>query len=195
MSGRRSSGSTCAARWPASISPADQVPLYTAFGSRGVGPEHHGHQLLGAAVGDFEQAWQAQSDGELPERFVIELVVQSAHDPTVAPPGKHTVTLGIQNLPYELRGGWDARKDEFADRVLDDLATFAPNMASAVIGRHVITPLDLERDYALTGGNIFQGAQVMSQLFAHRPFPAGRATECRSGISICAGREPTQAAA
>ncbi len=149
----------------------DQVPLYTAFGSRGVGPEHHGHQLLGAAVGEFEQAWRAQNESELPERFVIELVVQSAHDPTVAPPGKHTITLGIQNLPYELRGGWDARKEEFADRVLKDLATFAPNMASAVIGRHVITPLDLERDYSLTGGNIFQGAQVMSQLFAHRPFP------------------------
>jgi phytoene dehydrogenase-like protein len=150
---------------------SDEVPQYTAFGSRGVGPEHHGHQLLGAAVGDFEQAWRAQNDGDLPERFVIELVVQSAHDPTVAPPGKHTVTLGVQNLPYELRGGWDARKEEFADRVLADLATFAPNMASAVTGRHVITPLDLERDYALTGGNIFQGAQVMSQLFAHRPFP------------------------
>jgi phytoene dehydrogenase-like protein len=149
----------------------DEVPLYSAFASQGVGPEHHGHQLLGAAVGDFEQAWQAQNEGELPERFVIELVVQSAHDPRVAPAGKHTVTLGIQNLPYELRGGWDARKEEFADRVLKDLVTFAPNMESAVIGRHVITPLDLERDYALTGGNIFQGAQVISQLFAHRPFP------------------------
>ena len=60
---------------------------------------------------------------------MIELVVQSAHDPTVAPAGKHTVTLGIQNLPFDLRGGWDARKDEFADRVLADLRTSRPTSA------------------------------------------------------------------
>lgn len=146
-------------------------PLYTAFKSQGVGPEHHGHQLLGPAVSSFEQAWQAQNAGELPDHFVIELVVQSAHDPTVAPPGKHTVTLGVQNLPYDLRGGWNERKDEFGDRVLADLAEFAPNMADDVIARHVITPLDLEREYGLSGGNIFQGAQVLGQLFSHRPFP------------------------
>ena len=105
---------------------SDQAPLYTAFGSKGLGPEHQGHQLLGASDNDFERAWRAQSDGELPERFVIELVMQSAHDPTVAPAGKHTVILGIQNLPFDLRGGWDARKDEFADRVLAELATSRP---------------------------------------------------------------------
>ena len=148
-----------------------EVPHYTAFGSKGVGPEHQGHQLLGASVPTFEQSWLAQNAGELPEQFVIELVVQSAHDPSVAPAGMHTVTLGVQNLPYDLRGGWDARKDEFADRVLADLATFAPNMPDAVVGRHVITPLDLERDYGLAGGNIFHGAQVISQLFGHRPLP------------------------
>jgi phytoene dehydrogenase-like protein len=149
----------------------DAPPLYTAFGSRGVGPEHRGHQLIGADVDRFEQGWRAQADGELPERFVIELVMQSAHDPTVAPPGKHTVVLGVQNLPYDLRGGWDARKDEFADRVLDELARYAPNMPSAVLDRHVITPLDLEREWSLSGGNIFQGAQTQAQLFSHRPFP------------------------
>jgi phytoene dehydrogenase-like protein len=149
----------------------DDVPAYAAFGSGGIGPEHHGHQLLGADVDDFELAWRAQSEGELPDRFVIELVVQSVHDATVAPAGKHTVTLGVQNLPYELRGGWDTRKEEFADRVLEDLRTFAPNVPDSIIARHVITPLDLEREYGLTGGNIFQGAQVAPQLFSHRPFP------------------------
>jgi phytoene dehydrogenase-like protein len=148
-----------------------QPPLYAAFASRGIGPEHHGHQLLGPSVRAFEKSWRAQSEGELPEHFVIELVVQSAHDPTVAPLGKHTVTLGVQNLPYELQGGWDARREEFADRVLADLSDFAPNMPGAIIDRHVITPLDLEREYGLTGGNIFQGAQVLNQLFSHRPFP------------------------
>jgi phytoene dehydrogenase-like protein len=148
-----------------------EVPRYTAFGSKGIGPEHQGHQLLGASVPVFEQSWQAQNAGELPEQFVIELVVQSAHDPTVAPPGMHTVTLGVQNLPYDIRDGWDARKEEFADQVIADLGTFAPNMQDAIVGRHVITPLDLERDYGLAGGNIFQGAQVLPQLFAHRPLP------------------------
>jgi len=169
-----------------------QVPHYSAFGSQGLGPEHQGHQLLGAAVSDFEMAWRAQSEGELPERFVIELVVQSAHDPTVAPAGMHTVTLGVQNLPLELRGGWDARKEEFADRVLADLATFAPNIADAVVGRHVITPLDLEREYGLTGGNIFQGAQTMAQLFAHRPFPGwSRYRMPVQGLYLCgAGAHP-----
>ncbi len=149
----------------------DAPPLYTAFGSRGVGPEHQGHQLLGADTRRFELAWRAQQDGELPDEFVIELVMQSAHDTTVAPAGHHTVVLGVQNLPFELRGGWDARRDEFADKVIESLARYAPNIPGAIVGRHVITPLDLEREWSLPGGNIFQGAHSLPQLFSHRPFP------------------------
>ncbi len=149
----------------------DSLPMYTAFGSRGVGPEHQGHQLLGADTRRFELAWRAQSEGRLPDEFVIELVTQSAHDPSVAPPGKHTLALGIQNLPFELEGGWDARREEFADRVIAQLAEYAPNIPDAIIDRHVITPLDLEREWSLPGGNIFQGAQSLTQIFSHRPFP------------------------
>lgn len=148
-----------------------EPPLYTAFNSKGLGPEHQGHQLIGPSTERFEAAWRAQSAGELPDEFVIELVMQSAHDPTVAPAGHHAISLGIQNLPYDLRGGWDARRNEFADRVLEQLAVYAPNLPGAVVDRHVITPLDLERTWSLAGGNIFQGAQSLVQIFSHRPFP------------------------
>jgi phytoene dehydrogenase-like protein len=149
----------------------DQLPAYIGFDAT-EGPQHRGHQMLGASVENYEKAWEAERRGELPDEFVIEAVIQSTHDPSLAPPGKHTLTLGVQQLPGELAGGgWDARKDEFADKVLENLFEYAPNLREHVLERVVITPKDLERDYGLTGGNIFHGAMFLDQLFSARPLP------------------------
>ena len=147
----------------------DELPAYIGFDSN-VGPQHRGHQMLGASVENFEKAWEAERHNELPDEYVIEAVIQSTHDSTLAPPGKHTLTLGVQQLPSELSGGgWDERREAFADQVVENLFEYAPNLRSHILERVVITPRDLERDYGLTGGNIFHGAMFLDQLFGVRP--------------------------
>lgn len=149
----------------------DELPHYVGFPA-GKGPQHEAQQIMGASVENFELAWEAQRRGVLPEDFVIEAMIQSTTDPGLAPPGMHTMTLGVQQLPFELAGTtWDKMKEEFADRVLERLYRYAPNLRGHIIDRVVITPLDLERDYGLTGGNIFHGAMFLEQLFGSRPTP------------------------
>src|SRR5207247_9974698 len=103
---------------------------------------------------------------------ILECTIPSVVDTTVAPPGKHVMSFFVQYAPYRLRNGtWDQEKDRFADRCFDILNEYAPNFKRAVIDRQVLSPLDLERRFGLTGGNIFQGAMTLSQLFFLRPLP------------------------
>jgi phytoene dehydrogenase-like protein len=170
----------------------DELPHYLGFGPE-EGPQHRGHQILGASIESYERAFEAQRRGELTETFVIEAVIQSVHDSTLAPPGLHTMTLGIQQLPFSLaEGDWDSRREEWTDRVLEELFHYAPNLRDHILERRVITPLDLERDYSLTGGNIFHGAMFLSQLFSSRPLPqlSGYRTPV-AGYYLCgAGTHP-----
>ncbi|SEB57528.1 phytoene desaturase family protein [Streptomyces melanosporofaciens] len=149
----------------------DELPAYVGF-EPGRGPQHEAQQIMGASVENFERAWEAQRRGVLPEEYVIEAMIQSTTDPGLAPEGLHTMTLGVQQLPFELTGTtWDDARDKFADAVLENLFRYAPNLREHILDRVVITPLDLERDYGLTGGNIFHGAMFLEQLFGNRPAP------------------------
>src|SRR5439155_984914 len=103
---------------------------------------------------------------------ILECTIPSVVDSTLAPPGRHVMSFFVQYAPYQLRnGGWDQEKDRFADRCFDILNEYAPNFKGSVIDRQVLSPLDLERRFGLTGGNIFQGAMTLSQLFFLRPLP------------------------
>jgi phytoene dehydrogenase-like protein len=95
----------------------------------------------------------------------------SSVDSTLAPPGKHVLSMFVQFAPYKLKPGlhWDAIKESFADRCIELLAEYAPNVPGAIEHRQVLSPLDLERVYGLTGGNIMQGAMNFNQLFLMRP--------------------------
>jgi phytoene dehydrogenase-like protein len=170
----------------------DELPAYLGFDSA-EGPQHHGHQLLGASVENYERAWESQRRGEFPEEYVIEAVIQSTHDPTLAPPGQHTLTLGVQQLPFELaQGSWNDARESWADAVVADLCRYAPNLRDHILARHVITPLDLELTYGLTGGNIFQGQMFLDQLFGSRPLPeiASYRTPIRSYYLCGVGMHP-----
>lgn len=150
----------------------DELPEYGGFGP-GQGPQHEAQQIMNASVEIFERAWEAQRRGVLPDEFVVEAMIQSVTDPTLAPPGKHTMTLGVLQLPYELSNTtWDDAREEFADAVLETVFRYAPNLRGHVLDRVVLTPLDLEREYHLTGGNIFHGAMFLDQLFGNRPTPS-----------------------
>jgi phytoene dehydrogenase-like protein len=151
----------------------DELPQYLPFPDASEGPQHHGHQLLGASREAFELGWEAQRRGAFPETFVIEAVIQSVTDPGLAPPGLHTMTLGIQQLPFELAGTtWDREKERWADAVLEDLFRYAPNLRGHIVDRAIITPQDLDREYLITGGNIFHGGMLLDQLFGSRPLEA-----------------------
>ncbi len=150
----------------------DELPDYIGFPAGVQGPQHQAQAIMGASIENFERAWEAERRGEIPDDFVIEAVIQSTHDSTLAPEGKHTMTLGVQQLPFELAGtDWDTIRDEWADQVLEVLFRYAPNLRGHILERVVITPKDLERDYGLTGGNIFHGSMFFDQLFNNRPTP------------------------
>jgi phytoene dehydrogenase-like protein len=150
----------------------DELPDYNGFPAAVEGPQHQAQAIMGASIENFERAWEAERRGEIPDDFVIEAVIQSTHDRTLTPQGKHTMTLGVQQLPFELTGtDWDTIRDEWADKVLEVLFRYAPNLRDHILDRVIITPKDLERDYGLTGGNIFHGSMFFDQLFNNRPTP------------------------
>jgi phytoene dehydrogenase-like protein len=94
----------------------------------------------------------------------------TALDGTLAPPGKHILSMFIQYAPYTLKdASWDTERDKFADRCFDVLNEYAPNFKNAVLDRQVLAPPDMERVYGLTGGNIMQGAMTPSNMFSFRP--------------------------
>ena len=122
----------------------------------------------------MERAYDDAKYGHFSRRPYMDMVIPTLVDPTMAPPGKHVISCFVQYAPYELApelGGWDAQREAFGDTVVDTIAEFAPNIRDIVVGRQVLTPLDLERQMGLSEGNIFQGELSLEQLFFSRPVP------------------------
>src|SRR5947208_3351268 len=151
------------------------------------GPQHRGTIHICPDPDYIERAFDDAKYGRPSTEPVLECTIPSAVDRTVAPPGKHLMSMFVQYAPYELRNGsWDDQRDAFADRCFDLLDEYAPNFKNAVLDRQVLTPLDLERVFNLTGGNIFQGAMTPGQLFAFRPVPGyARYRTPLRGLYLC----------
>ena len=119
-----------------------------------------------------ERCYDIAKFGEIPEELWVDCVVSSNADASLAPPGKHVLTCFVQYVPYRLRQGtWDEKRELLGDRVVKKIAEYAPNVPGTIIARQVLTPLDLERTYGLTEGNIFHGDLRLEQLFFMRPVP------------------------
>jgi phytoene dehydrogenase-like protein len=151
----------------------DELPNFSAVPGTEPGPQHRGTIHLVPDQDYIERAFDDAKYGRPSADPVIECQLPSVVDPTVAPEGKHLMSMFVQYAPYELSdGSWDDdRRDAFADRCFEIVNDYAPNFKNAVIDRQVLTPPDLERVFNLTGGNIFQGAMTPGQLFAFRPVP------------------------
>jgi phytoene dehydrogenase-like protein len=118
----------------------------------------------------MERAWDDAKYGGPSRDPIIEMTLPTYYDPSLAPPGKHVMGIFVQYAPYTLReGSWDDIGEQFADRVIDCIAEYAPNIRSIVLHRQVLTPLDIERRFGMTGGNIFHGGMGLDQLFFARP--------------------------
>ncbi|HUP92145.1 MAG TPA: NAD(P)/FAD-dependent oxidoreductase [Solimonas sp.] len=151
-----------------------ELPDFSCLPNQGSepGPQHRGTIHVGATLEHIERAYDDAKYGRPSERPVIELTIPTSVDTTLAPPGHHIVSMFVQYAPYKLaQGSWDGIKEGFADRCVAEVTKLAPNFARSVLHREVLSPLDLERRFNLTGGNIFQGAMPLHQLFSLRPVP------------------------
>jgi phytoene dehydrogenase-like protein len=125
---------------------------------------------LGPSLDDIERAFDAAKYGTYSDRPWIELTIPSIADPSLAPEGQHVVSAYVLYAPYGLRGStWDAERERLGDVATRTITRYAPGFERAVIARQVITPLDLERTYGLTGGHAFHGELALDQLFLARP--------------------------
>lgn len=150
-----------------------ELPDFTCLpGHDDVLPQHRGTIHIGATMEYLERAYDDAKYGRPSQRPIVEMTIPTSVDRTLTPAGHHILSLFVQYAPYDLaEGSWDEMKEEFADRCVAEIAKFAPNVPGAILHRQVLSPLDLERIYGLTGGNIFQGAMPLHQLFSLRPVP------------------------
>ena len=148
-----------------------ELPDWSALPG-GPGPQHHGSTYLCPSIAYAEAAFADAKQGRPSRDPWMEIVTQSVLDPSVAPPGKHTMSVYVQYTPYHLASGtWDEIKESYADRVLETLAEYAPNVPRSVLARQVLTPLDLERRFGLTEAHQSHGEMGPDQSFSFRPVP------------------------
>ena len=148
----------------------DALPDFTCM--PGAGAHLLGAISISPSVDYMERAYDAAKYGRFSRRPYIDVVIPSLTDPSVAPPGKHVMSCFVQYAPYDLKEGtWDEKREEFGDTVIQTLAEYAPNLPGIVRHRQVLTPLDMEREWGLSEGNIFQGELTLEQLFFLRPAP------------------------
>ncbi len=148
----------------------DRLPDFTSFPGSTLGPQHRATIHVCPSMEYVDRAWEDAKAGRPSEHPLVEVTIPTTYDDSIAPAGKHVMCMFAQYAPYRLKDAdWDSIKNEFADRCIDALAEYAPNIHDSIIHRQVISPLDLEREYSLTGGNIFHGDLTLDQLFFMRP--------------------------
>ena len=163
----------------------DALPNFTSM--PGPGAHLRGAISISPSIEYMERAYDEAKYGRYSRRPYIDIVIPSLTDPSVAPPGKHVMSCFVQYAPYHLReGSWDDHREAFGDTVVNTIAQYAPNIKDIILHRQVVTPLDLEREWGLTEGNIFQGELTLEQLFFLRPAPgwARYATPIK-GLYMC----------
>ena len=149
------------------------LPQFRGLAALGVSEQAaalSGRVRLARSIDGIERAFDAAKYGGFAAEPWIELTIPSLADPTRAKTGSHVVSAYVQYAPYHLRGTtWDAERDRLARAATDTISLYAPGFDASVVAREVITPLDLERTYGLTGGHIFHGELALDQLFVTRP--------------------------
>jgi len=183
----------------------DALPEFKSL--PGDGAHLRGAISISPSMEYMERAYDDAKYGHYSRRPYIDMVIPSLTDPSVAPPGKHVLSCFVQYAPYKLaEGTWDDQREAFGDNVIDTISEYAPNIKDIIVGRQILTPLDLEREFGLTQGNIFQGELSLEQLFFLRPvagwayyrtpvdnlYMCGSATHPGGGIMGANGRIASQ---
>jgi phytoene dehydrogenase-like protein len=134
------------------------------------GPQHRATMHICPSVEYIERAWDDAKYGRPSQSPLIEMTIPTMYDPSLAPEGRHIMGIFLQYAPYTLKdASWDRLREPYAERILDVIEEYCPNIRSIVVERQTLTPLDLERRFGLTGGNIFHGEMSLDQMFVLRP--------------------------
>jgi phytoene dehydrogenase-like protein len=148
---------------------------------------------IGPEIDHLERAFDAAKYGDFSPQPYMDVTIPTLTDATLAPNGGHVMSIHAQYAPYKLKNGdWDSRREELGDVIVNTMSEYAPNLKELIVGRKVLTPLDLERTFGLTGGHIHHGEMSLDQLFAFRPFiGAAQYRTPIKGLYLCgAGTHP-----
>ena len=149
-----------------------ELPDFSAIPGTNLQLHHKGIIDIAPSLDYLERAYEDAAHGHWSKEPYIELVLQSTVDPTLAPKGMHTLSASCKFAPFELANGtWDTEGERFAEAILDAIEAYAPNIRKTILAKTWITPLDMEREYGLTRGDVFHGAIFPYQMFSFRPVP------------------------
>jgi phytoene dehydrogenase-like protein len=144
------------------------LPNFTAI-KNGSANALKGRIHIGHEIDYLERAFDESKYGNFSRQPYLEAMIPSLTDPTLAPDGKHVMSIYMQYAPYKLKGDWESQRRELGQTVVKTLAQYAPNLPELILTHQIITPLDLEEKYGLTGGQIFHGDLALDQFFTMRP--------------------------
>ena len=170
------------------------LPDFRCLPGRELADHHTAGIILAPTLAYMERAYFDARLHGWSKQPIVELVIPSTIDDSLAPPGQHVASLFCQHVAPKLPNGesWDAHRDTVADLMIDTVNSYAPNFKAAVLGRQIMSPLDLERTFGLIGGDIFHGALSLDQMFSARPMLGyGNYRGPLSGLYMCgAGTHP-----
>jgi phytoene dehydrogenase-like protein len=148
-----------------------ELPDFTVLPGREPGEHHTAGIIMAPSLAYMDQAYLDAKSGGWSKRPIVEMLIPSTLDDSLAPPGRHVASLFCQHVAPSLPDGasWDDHRETVADLMIDLVNTHAPNFKASVLGRQALSPLDLERTFGLIGGDIFHGALSLDQLFSARP--------------------------
>ena len=144
------------------------LPAFTALKNTDGGPLK-GRIHIGHEIDYLERAFDASKYGNFSPHPYLEATIPSMTDPTLAPEGRHVMSIYMQYAPYKLKGDWEGQRKALGQTVVQTLAQYAPNLPEMILTHQIITPQDLEDVYGLTGGQIFHGDLALDQFFTMRP--------------------------
>ncbi|HEU4795111.1 MAG TPA: NAD(P)/FAD-dependent oxidoreductase, partial [Pyrinomonadaceae bacterium] len=148
----------------------DGLPAFRGVNGDDPQTKLSGRIHIGHEIDYLERAFDASKYGEFSSDPYLDITIPSVNDPSLAPEGKHVMSIHVQFAPYELKqGDWSTRSEEFAGAVFSQLEKYAPGLRELILAGQVITPHDLEETYGLSGGHIHHGEQTLDQVFTFRP--------------------------
>jgi phytoene dehydrogenase-like protein len=148
-----------------------ELPRFASRPGVGAQPYHRSGIIMAPSLAFMDRAYSSAREGGWSREPIVEMLIPSTVDDTLAPPGQHVASLFCQHFRYALPDGrtWDEEREEAADAAIDQVEAFAPNFRASILGRRALSPLDLEREFGLVGGDIFHGKLSLNQLFSARP--------------------------
>jgi len=150
-----------------------ELPDFKAMPGKTLGPQHMGTIHICPDMQYIEEAYSDSVAGRVSKNPILECTIPTSVDNTLAPAGHHIMNMFVQYGPFNLKNGqtWDQIKESFADRCVEIMNQYAPNFKDSILHRQVISPLDMEREYSITGGSLFHGRMSLDQMFHMRPVP------------------------